>query len=296
MLSFDGRVAVVTGSGRGLGASHAKFLASRGAAVVINDLGGSAQGTGASSAPAEDVVAEIIAAGGRAVANFDSVTENPEGIVRAAIDAFGRLDILVNNAGINKVQSFGPDVLASIRQHMEVHFFGTAGVTAAAWPHLIESGSGRVVNTTSPTLIGFPQQTPYVSAKGAIFAFTRTLAFEAQEVGIKVNAIAPTAATRMSDEADLPEEFKQFMRDNLPTSLVSPVVAYLAHQECAVNGEVLQAQGGEVQRLVLGFNEGFTSRDLTPELVQQHIDQILDPATHVPFKTIDEQDLSAVGK
>ncbi|MDR7166959.1 NAD(P)-dependent dehydrogenase (short-subunit alcohol dehydrogenase family) [Nocardia kruczakiae] len=296
MLSFDGRVAVVTGSGRGLGASHAKFLASRGAAVVINDLGGSAQGTGASSAPAEDVVAEIIAAGGRAVANFDSVTENPEGIVRAAIDAFGRLDILVNNAGINKVQSFGPDVLASIRQHMEVHFFGTAGVTAAAWPHLIESGSGRVVNTTSPTLIGFPQQTPYVSAKGAIFAFTRTLAFEAQEVGIKVNAIAPTAATRMSDEADLPEEFKQFMRDNLPTSLVSPVVAYLAHQECAVNGEVLQAQGGEVQRLVLGFNEGFTSRDLTPELVQQHIGQILDPATHVPFKTIDEQDLSAVGK
>ncbi|WP_063012007.1 SDR family NAD(P)-dependent oxidoreductase [Nocardia kruczakiae] len=296
MLSFDGRVAVVTGSGRGLGASHAKFLASRGAAVVINDLGGSAQGTGASSAPAEDVVAEIIAAGGRAVANFDSVTENPEGIVRAAIDAFGRLDILVNNAGINKVQSFGPDVLASIRQHMEVHFFGTAGVTAAAWPHLIESGSGRVVNTTSPTLIGFPQQTPYVSAKGAIFAFTRTLAFEAQEVGIKVNAIAPTAATRMSDEADLPEEFKQFMRDNLPTSLVSPVVAYLAHEECAINGEVLQAQGGEVQRLVLGFNDGFTSKDLTPELVQQHIGQILDPATHVPFKTIDEQDLSAVGK
>ncbi len=194
------------------------------------------------------------------------------------------------------MQAFGPGVLASIRRHMEVHFFGTAGVTAAAWPHLIESGSGRVVNTTSPTLIGFPEQTPYVSAKGAIFGFTRTLAFEAQEVGIKVNAIAPTAATRMSDEADLPDEFKQFMRDNLPTSLVSPVVAYLAHQECAINGEVLQAQGGEVQRLVLGFNEGFTSKDLTPELVSQHIDRILDPATHVPFKTIDEQDLSAVGK
>ncbi|MEV6257947.1 SDR family NAD(P)-dependent oxidoreductase [Nocardia sp. NPDC051911] len=296
MLSFDGRVAIVTGSGRGLGASHAKFLASRGAAVVINDLGGSAQGTGASSGPAEEVVADIVAAGGRAVANFDSVTENPEGIVQTAIDAFGRLDILVNNAGINQAHAFGRDILPSIRQHMEVHFFGTAGVTAAAWPHLIESGSGRVVSTTSPTLIGFPQQTPYVAAKGAIFAFTRTLALEGQEVGIKVNAIAPTAATRMSDEADLPDEFKQFMRDNLPTSLVSPVVAYLAHENCAINGEVLQAQGGEVQRLVLGFNEGFTSKDLTPELVQQHIDQILHPATHVPFKTIDEQDLSAVGK
>ncbi|WP_062996841.1 SDR family NAD(P)-dependent oxidoreductase [Nocardia mikamii] len=296
MLSFDGRVAIVTGSGRGLGAAHAKFLASRGAAVVINDLGGSAQGTGADTTPAENVVAEIVAAGGRAVANFDSVTENPQGIVQSAIDAFGRLDILVNNAGINQAQPFGPDILPSIRKHMEVHFFGTAGVTAAAWPHLVNSGAGRVVSTTSPTLIGFPEQTPYVAAKGAIFAFTRTLALEGQEVGIKVNAIAPTAATRMSDEADLPEEFKQFMRDNLPTSLVSPVVAYLAHQECAISGEVLQAQGGEVQRLVLGFNEGFTSKDLTPELVQQHIDQILDPATHVPFKTIDEQDLSAVGK
>ncbi|WP_216893517.1 SDR family NAD(P)-dependent oxidoreductase [Nocardia alni] len=296
MLSFDGRVAIVTGSGRGLGASHAKFLASRGAAVVVNDLGGSAQGTGADRTPAEQVVAEIVAAGGRAVANFDSVTDAPEGIVRTAIDAFGRLDILVNNAGINQVHAFDAGILPSIRKHMEVHFFGTAGVTAAAWPHLIESGSGRVVNTTSPTLIGFPEQTPYVSAKGAIFAFTRTLAFEAQEVGIKVNAIAPTAATRMSDEADLPDDFKQFMRDNLPTSLVSPVVAYLAHQECAVNGEVLQAQGGEVQRLVLGFNKGFTSKELTPELIQQHLDEILDPATHEPFKTIDEQDLSAVGK
>ncbi|MFF0488681.1 SDR family NAD(P)-dependent oxidoreductase [Nocardia sp. NPDC004068] len=296
MLSFDGRVAIVTGSGRGLGASHAKFLAARGAAVVVNDLGGSAQGTGSSAAPAEEVVAEIVANGGRAVANFDSVSDNPEGIVRTAIDAFGRLDILVNNAGINQVHAFGPDILPSIKRHMEVHFFGTAGVTAAAWPHLIESGSGRIVNTTSPTLIGFPEQTPYVAAKGAIFAFTRTLAFEAAPVGIKVNAIAPTAATRMSDEADLPEEFKQFMRDNLPTSLVSPVVAYLAHEACAINGEVIQAQGGEAQRLVLGFNKGFTSKDLTPELVQEHLDEILDPATHVPFDRIEKQDLSAVGK
>jgi NAD(P)-dependent dehydrogenase (short-subunit alcohol dehydrogenase family) len=179
---------------------------------------------------------------------------------------------------------------------MDVHFFGTAAVTAAAWPHLVNSGVGRVVNTTSPTLIGFPQQTPYVAAKGAIFGFTRTLAFEAEEVGIKVNAIAPTAATRMSDEADLPEEFKQFMRDNLPTSLVSPVVAYLAHPDCALNGEVLQAQGGEVQRLVLGFNQGFTSKDLTPELIQAHLPEILDPTTHTPFQQISEQDLRAVGK
>ncbi|MGV9712444.1 SDR family NAD(P)-dependent oxidoreductase [Gordonia sp. NPDC003424] len=296
MLTFDNKVAIVTGSGRGLGAAHAKYLAARGAAVVINDLGGTATGTGASHGPAEETVAEIVEAGGRAVANFDSVTEHPERIVRTAIDEFGRLDILINNAGINQVHPFEGDVMAAIRKHMDVHFFGTAGVTAAAWPHLVESGSGRVVNTTSPTLIGFPEQTPYVAAKGAIFAFTRTLAFEGEPVGIKVNAVAPTAATRMSDEADLPEEFKQFMRDNLPTSLVSPVFAYLASDRCAVNGEVFQAQGGEVQRLVLGFNKGFASTELTPELIADHLNDIVDPSTHTPFATIDQQDLAAVGK
>lgn len=292
MLSLSDRVAVVTGAGRGLGASHAKYLAARGAAVIVNDLGGSAQGTGASREPAEAVVAEIVAAGGRAVANFDSVSENPEGVVASAVEAFGRLDIVVNNAGINQGHPFGTDAMTSLRRHMEVHFFGTAGVTAAAWPHLVESGSGRVVITTSPTLIGFPQQTPYVAAKGALFAFTRTLAFEAEKVGIKVNAIAPSAATRMSDEADLPDDFKQFMRDNLPVGLVSPVVAYLAHLDCAVNGEVLQAEGGEVRRLVLGLNKGFMSKELTPELVQDHITEILDPSTHETFATIDKQDVS----
>ncbi len=296
MVSFEGRVAIVTGAGRGLGASHAKYLAERGAAVVVNDLGGASDGTGASAAPAEQVVAEILAAGGRAVANTDSVSENPDGIVQAALNAFGRLDIVVNNAGINQVHAFEGDVMASIRKHMEVHFFGTAGVTAAAWPHLVASGAGRVVSTSSPTLMGFPEQTPYVSAKGAILAFTRTLALEGAEVGIKVNAIAPTAATRMSDEADISEEFKQFMRDNLPMSLISPVAAYLASTECAISGEVLETQGGSVRRMVLGFNEGFTSQDLTPELIAEHIGGIMDPTTNVPFGTIEEQDLGALGK
>ncbi|MET9325997.1 SDR family NAD(P)-dependent oxidoreductase [Tsukamurella sp. NPDC003166] len=296
MVSFEGKVAIVTGAGRGLGASHAKLLASLGASVVVNDLGGSATGTGASTAPAEEVVAEIIAAGGRAVANFDSVSENPEGIVASAIDAFGKLDVVVNNAGINQAHAFEGDIMASIRKHMEVHFYGTAGVTAAAWPHLIASGEGRVVNTTSPTLVGFPEQTPYVSAKGAILAFTRTLAFEGAPLGIKINAIAPTAASRMSDEADLPEDFKQFMRDNLPASLVSPVVAYLASAGCAINGEVLETQGGAVKRFVLGLNGGYANTELTADLVGEHIAEILDASTHVPFATIDQQDLSAVGK
>ncbi|GEE02530.1 short-chain dehydrogenase [Gordonia spumicola] len=296
MLTFDGKVAIVTGAGRGLGAAHAEFLAARGAKVVVNDLGGSSQGTGASTAPAEEVVARIVAAGGTAVADFHSVSDDPEAVVATAIEAFGRLDILVNNAGINQVHAFDDAPMDSIRKHMEVHFFGTAGMCAAAWPHLVRSGAGRIVNTSSPTLIGFPKQTPYVAAKGAIFAFTRTLAFEAVDVGITVNAIAPTAATRMSDEADLPDEFKQFMRDNLPTSAISPVVAYLVHESCALNGEVLQAQGGEVQRLVLGFNKGFASADLTPEAIAEHLDEIVDPATHVPFAQIHEQDLSAVGK
>ncbi|WP_025778194.1 SDR family NAD(P)-dependent oxidoreductase [Brevibacterium sp. VCM10] len=283
MLRFDGRVALVTGAGRGLGRAYAKYLASRGAQVVVNDLGGSAVGVGADSAPAQDVVKEIEAEGGHAVANFDNVAEAPEAIVRTAIDEFGRLDIVVNNAGINRSENFGKNSLEIIKQHMSVHFFGAAGVTAAAWDHLVASGVGRVINACSPTLVGFENQTPYVSAKGAIFAFTRTLAMEALKVGIRVNAIAPTAATRMSDEMDAPEEFKQFMRDNYPQSLVAPVVAYLAHEDCAITGETILAQGGEVQRLSLSETTGMLDKDLTPEAVAENIETILDPGTSTPI-------------
>lgn len=296
MLRFDGRVALVTGAGRGLGRSHAVYLASRGAAVVVNDLGSALDGGGTDKEPANQVVNAITKAGGRAIASFESVTDGAQHIVQRALDAFGRLDIVVNNAGILKETEFGPNVLAIFKRHMEVHFFGTVAVTEAAWPHLIASGCGRVVNTTSPTLMGFPGYTPYVAAKGAILAFTRNLAFEAAPLGIKVNAIAPSAASRMAEGVNIAESFKEFIRAKMPAEIVSPVVAYLAHESCAVTGETLKTESGAVQRLVTGLNRGIMDEKLTPEIVAAHITEIMDSSTHAPFATVEQHDLSALGK
>ncbi|MFD6222283.1 SDR family NAD(P)-dependent oxidoreductase [Nocardia asteroides] len=286
MLRFDGKVAIVTGGGRGLGRSHALLLASRGASVVVNDFGTSAAGQGSDTSPADDVVSEIIAEGGKAVANYDSVSTGADAIVQTAIETFGRLDIVVNNAGINHMTPFGPDAIDAIRQHIEVNFVGTAAVTAAAWPHLVASGAGRVVNTASPTLVGFEQQSAYVASKGAIFSFTRTLAMEALKVGIRVNAIAPTAYTRMAAEAEIPDELKKKLEQTMTTAMVSPTVAYLAHEDCAITGETLLSQGGLMQRFALTMNDGYTNPEATPEDIQANLDAILDDATSKPVGII----------
>lgn len=286
MLRFDGKVAIVTGGGRGLGRSHALLLAARGASVVINDFGSSAAGQSSDTSPADAVVAEIIAAGGKAVANYDSVTTGAEAIVATAIDTFGQLDILVNNAGINFMTPFGPDAIDGIRQHMEVNFLGTAAVTAAAWPHLVRSGAGRVVNTASPTLVGFEHQSAYVASKGAVFSFTRTLAMEALKVGIRVNAIAPTAYTRMAAEAEIPDELKKTLEATMTTAMVSPTVAYLAHEDCSITGETLLSQGGLMQRFALAMNPGYSNTEVTPEDIQKNLDTILDDSESKPVGII----------
>ena len=286
MLQFDGKLAIVTGGGRGLGRAHALLLAERGAAVVVNDLGAGLDGKKSAETPADEVVAEIQAAGGRAIANTDSVAVAPEAIVAAAVDAFGRVDIVVNNAGFELPRAFRESRLQDIRDHVEVHFFGTAGVTLAAWPHLIESGAGRVVNTTSATVYGMANRTGYGAAKAAIFGFTRSLAVEGAEVGIKVNNIAPGAGTRMSDGNENSDELKAYMRAQMPPALVSPVVAYLAHEECAITGETLAAGGGKVSRMTLGETAGFAEVPLTLEIVQKRIDEALDPSSFKVFNRV----------
>jgi NAD(P)-dependent dehydrogenase (short-subunit alcohol dehydrogenase family) len=289
-LRFDGQVAVVTGGGRGLGRAYAELLAQRGAAVVINDPGVAATGDSASQAPADECVAAIRAAGGRAVANYASVADNAgaKSIIEQAMDEFGRLDIVINNAGIPLNKSFDECEVEDYQRLMDVHFFGTVRVTKAAWPILKKAGCGRVVNTTSSTVFGLPCWSAYGSAKGAIFTFTRALAVEGAAHGINVNAIAPGAGTRMTEASGLDPERLEWMQKTLPPSIVAPVAAYLAHSSCQLQGAVLSSAGGRVDRYYIGETDGIFSPTLTLEEVQAKLDIINDFSTFVPYANTEE--------
>jgi NAD(P)-dependent dehydrogenase (short-subunit alcohol dehydrogenase family) len=285
-LRFDGRCVIVTGAGRGVGRCHALLLASRGAQVVVADIGGALDGSGSSSAPADEVVAEIQAAGGEAVACFASVAEEAgaTSIVEAALDSFGRIDAVVNNAGIAEPDSFEDLTMERFRRMADVHYLGSVNVTMAAWPHLVQAGYGRIVNTCSEGSFGtVPKCTSYGAAKAGVYGFTRTLALDAMRHGIRVNAVAPRANTRLAAPAvlaktyDLPEDaFESGVMEQFRPELVSPVAAFLAHEACELNGEVLPAGGGQVFRLALIANEGITKEDLAPEDVLEGLDTIMD--------------------
>src|ERR1700744_5964266 len=198
-LRFDGRVAIVTGAGRGLGRAYSLALAERGAKVVVNDNGGALSGVGSDPGPAAEVAAEIVAAGGEALADSGDVTDPSAGeaIVRTALDAFGALDIVVNNAGNMDPRPLEELTLADLERHVGIHAFGAHNVTSAAWPPLAASGSGRVVVTTSIGLFGGSFIAAYSTAKAAAWAYGRSLAPAAAEAGIKVNLLAPAAEKRM---------------------------------------------------------------------------------------------------
>ncbi|HEX4979672.1 MAG TPA: SDR family oxidoreductase [Acidimicrobiales bacterium] len=264
-LGYDGKVAIVTGAGNGLGREHAMFLASRGAQVVVNDLGGSVSGDGSDAGPAEQVAKEIEAAGGVAVANTSSVAtvEGGEEIVKTAIDAFGRVDIVINNAGILRDKAFHnmtPELLDPV---LDVHLRGAFWVTRPAWVKMREQGYGRIVNTSSAAgIFGNFGQTNYGAAKMGLVGFTRVLAQEGAKYNIKANAIAPGARTRMTEELMGPAAEK------LDPALVTPVVAYLVHEDCPVSGQVFSAAGGRVSQIFIGATQGYYKADLTAEDVR----------------------------
>jgi NAD(P)-dependent dehydrogenase (short-subunit alcohol dehydrogenase family) len=277
-IGFDGKVAIITGAGGGLGRSHALELARRGARVVVNDLGGSVDGTGSSIGPAATVVDEIKALGGDAVASTDSVA-SPEGgaaIVQRAIDAFGRIDIVVNNAGILRDKAFHNMEADLLRPVLDVHLAGAFYVTRAAWIKMREQKYGRVVNTSSNSgLLGNFGQSNYAAAKMGLVGLTRVLAIEGAKSNIKVNAIAPVAFTRMT------EGLMGDLGAKLKPELVTPVVVWLCHEDCPVTGEVYSAGGGVVARFFVGLTQGYVNPELTVEDVRDHFEQIRDESGYV---------------
>jgi NAD(P)-dependent dehydrogenase (short-subunit alcohol dehydrogenase family) len=270
-LGFDGKVAIITGAGGGLGRSHALELAKRGALVVVNDLGGSVDGQGGSHTAAQKVVDEIKAAGGEAVANYDSVA-TPEGgqsIVKTAVDSFGRVDIIINNAGILRDTSFKNMTKEQLEPVLDVHLKGAFFVTQPAWQLMRDQGYGRIVNTSSGAgVFGNFGQANYGAAKMGLVGLTRVLAVEGAKNNIKVNAIAPVAKTRMTEELLGP------VADKLGPEFVTPLVTYLAHESVPVSGEVYSVGGGRVARVFIGVTPGYVDHELSPESVRDHFDQI----------------------
>ena len=278
-IDFDGRVAIVTGAGGGLGRSHALELASRGARVVVNDLGGARDGTGTGSEMADRVVSEIRDAGGQAVANYDGVHtwEGGEAVVATALDQWGQVDIVVNNAGILRDVTFHKLEEAQLDAVIKVHLYGAFHVTRAAWPHFREQAHGRVVNTTSGSgLYGNFGQSNYSAAKMGLVGLTRTLAQEGAKYGIHANAIAPIATSRMTEDI-LAEQ----LQDKLLPEEVSPLVAWLCSDECTSTGRVYSVGGGYIARVAIVEGTPLTF-DHTPsvEEVAARFDDLDDLGDH----------------
>lgn len=290
MVDFADRVAIVTGAGGGLGRAHALLLASLGAAVVVNDLGGTVHGEGSSQSAADSVVAEITEAGGVAVADYNSVAspDTAAAIVQHALDQFGRLDVLVNNAGILRDRTFANLTVEELHAVLDVHLRGTFYVSMPAFTHMKESGYGRIVMTSSASgLMGNFGQANYGAAKMGVVGLMNVLALEGAKYGIRVNSISPIAGTRMTQDI-LGEVFSYFRPE-----LVSPAVAYLASEACELTSEIWSVGGGSVSRIFIGLGEGYfkhpNTGDITVEDIAANLEEIRDKDGYiVPFSSQDE--------
>lgn len=270
-MRFDGRVAIITGAGGGLGRSHALELARRGAHILVNDLGGSLDGSGASTSAAQRVVDEITALGGKAMANHDSVAtaEGGRAIVQAALSAFGRVDVLVNNAGILRDKAFHKMDHTMIDPVIDVHLKGALYVSQPAFRLMRDQGYGRIVNTSSASgLFGNFGQANYGAAKAGLAGLTRVLSLEGAGHGIKVNAIAPIASTRMT------KDILGDLAAKVTPESVSPLVAYLANEECSVNGHIYSVAGGRIARIFVAETHGVVLPENTAEAIRAHLSLI----------------------
>ena len=279
---LDGKVAIVTGSGGGIGREHALALAKQGAKVLVNDLGGARDGAGSGSAMADLVVKEIQEAGGEAASNYDNVAtvEGGEGILKSALDAFGKVDVLVNNAGILRDKTFAKmteDLWDSV---VAVHLKGAYCVTQPVFQHMKERGEGGSIISTSSTsgLEGNFGQTNYGAAKAGIAGFTRCLAIEGMKAGIRANGIAPVALTRMTE--DLAMFQKDDMKDRMNPALISPLIVYLASDlSKEITKRIFFVGAGTISEMRVVRTKGVTKTDdgglWEPDEIAGKIDEIL---------------------
>jgi NAD(P)-dependent dehydrogenase (short-subunit alcohol dehydrogenase family) len=282
-LRFDGRTAVVTGGGRGLGRSYALLLASRGAKVVVNDSGGSLAGDGADATPADHVVREIVDAGGEAVASTDSVA-TPDGgktIIDTAVERYGRIDILVHNAGIVRRASLKEMSYEDFEAVVDVHLRGAFHVVRPAFPVMCDAGYGRIVLTSSiGGLYGNHGVANYAVAKAGVIGLSNVAAMEGAEHGVKSNVIVPAAVTRMAEGIDTSAY------PPMGPELVAPAVGWLAHETCSITGEVLIALAGRVARAVVTETPGVYRPSWSIEDVGEHIAAIRDASEPLVFPVV----------
>ena len=289
-VRFDDCVAIVTGSGRGIGRECALLLASRGAKVVVNDTGGAIDGTGEDAAPCQTVVQEIKATGGKAVACTSSVVDGADSIVKTAIDNFGRVDIIINNAGIFGQAPFEefPDDLRD--RHFDVHVKGSWNVTRAAWPHMKQQGYGRVVMIVSSAgLFGMPDAAAYCTAKGALVGLTRALALEGANHGIHVNGVNPGGNTRMIGQ--LPEDYRAWAEIYMKASLSATGICFLGHRDCQVTGQLFGSRSGRMGSYFIADTAGFCTNpdEFTLEAIRDNWDQITaHDKYHIPGSVADD--------
>jgi NAD(P)-dependent dehydrogenase (short-subunit alcohol dehydrogenase family) len=273
-IRYDGRVAVITGAGGGLGKTYALMLASRGASVVVNDLGGSSDGTGGGSSMADQTVKEILAGGGRAVANYDSVSTpaGGEAIVRAAVESFGKVDIVINNAGILRDKSFAKLEPKDLEAVIAVHLLGAFCVSQPAFRVMKEHSYGRFVFTSSGAgIFGNFGQTNYGAAKMGLVGLSNVLAVEGAKSNIKCNVIAPIARTRLTEQLLGP------VAAGLDPNFVTPLVAYLVSEQCQLTHEIFDVGGGRYARVFIGLGRGWTAKKgqvPSPEEIAANLDPI----------------------
>ena len=291
-LRFDDRVAVVTGAGRGLGREYALLLARLGATVVVNDHGGGLTGEGGDAVPAQQVVDEIIAEGGQAIASSESVATAAGGqaIIDAATQRYGRIDVLIHNAGIVRRAPLSEMTVEDFDAVLDVHLRGAFNVARAAFPRMCQAGYGRVVMTSSiGGLYGNHAVANYAAAKAGVIGLSNVVALEGAEHGVRCNVIVPAAVTRMAEGLDTSAY------PPMGADLVAPVVGWLAHESCSITGEILSAIAGRVARLVVAESTGVYQPVWTVEDVAARIDAIRDVGNPLTFPVVPDGHNAHIG-